>query len=108
MPWRLGAFVVGGANGREKGADRNQQEAHGEQASAGDTAPLVAVAVSPAPTAAIEGIDVARPPAVGTAELDFRCFQNGRHTDKIPPSEERNIAIGIRAAFMLFPGASCY
>ena len=80
MRGRLRAFVISHADSHEKRADRDQQKAHGEQAGAWNAAPIAAVAVSSAPSTAIEGTVIARTASVRTAELDLRGFKNGRHT----------------------------
>src|ERR1700683_1629412 len=82
MPWRLRAFVVNDADGQEEHRNRDQQEAHGQQAGAGN-APAI-VAVIPAPTARIVRAMIARAASIGTAGLAFRSFESGRHILKIP------------------------
>jgi len=75
---RLRALMVGDADGHEKHADRDQQEAHGEQARAGYTAPIAVMIVSAAPAAGIERIVIVRTASVPAAEFGFRIAQGPR------------------------------
>src|SRR5665213_793612 len=82
MPERLRTLVVGQADGHEKDRNRNQQEAHGQQAGAWNAPAIVAVIAATA--ARVVRAMIARAASMRAAKLDFRSFQDGRHTFKIP------------------------